>query len=90
MRRYRLFHHRILLYHLPVFVDGPASLAAAQGYAAIPAARLFSCSLCPFEGLFGVLEIVGDHVAKLRNSLARICQQDKDLEFKQEICSFGS
>jgi len=57
-------HNGILLHDLPIFVDRPSFLAAAQGYAAVPAAGLFSCCLGSFEGFFGILEIVGDHGGK--------------------------
>ena len=57
-------HHRIPLHHLPILVDGPASLSATQGYTAVPAAGLPACCLCLLESFFGVLEIVRDHGGK--------------------------
>ena len=57
-------YHRIPLHHLPIPVDGPSFLAAGKGDAAVPAAWFLSSSLGPPEGLFGVLEIVGDHGGK--------------------------
>lgn len=59
-----LSHHRILLYHFAVAVDGPAALAAGQGDAAPPAARFLACCLGAFEGFFGIPEIIDDHGGK--------------------------
>ena len=66
MQIYRKFHY------LPAFVDGPSSLAATQGYTTIPAAGLFPCGLGPFEGFFGILEIVGDHGGKAKEQLCQV------------------
>ena len=58
MQIYRKFHH------LSILVDGPSFLATSQGYTTIPVARFLSCCFGPFEGFFGILEIVGDHGGK--------------------------
>ena len=53
----------IKFHYLPAFVDRPSSLAATQGYAAVPAA---------FEGIFWILEIVGDHGGKATEQLCQV------------------
>ena len=72
----RSFHNNVLLDNLAPFVDSPAFLAAGQGDATVPTARLFAGYSSPFESVFGVLEIVCRHrrfrfVRKVRNRFVR-------------------
>jgi len=58
-----------------VFVDGEAAFAGGEGDAAEVAAWVLAVGFCPFEGVFGISEVVGKHCGgKVRRNVDGFCQ----------------